>query len=65
MAIFGWLVLIAISCYVTFCFIAGNIVSMGFSGKSMGLLVNILVGAVIIGFWYLTVTQFPFEVSIK
>ncbi len=65
MAVFGWLMLVAISCYVTFCFIAGSIVSMGFSGKSMGLFVNILGGAVIIGLWYFTATQFPFEVSIK
>ncbi|AUR98224.1 TMhelix containing protein [Vibrio phage 1.248.O._10N.261.54.F1] len=65
MAIFGWLMLVVISCYATFYFIAGSIVSMGFSGKSMGLTTNILGGAVIIGLWYFTAIQFPFEVSIK
>ena len=65
MAIFGWLMLVAISCYVTFGFIAGNIVSMGLSGKSIGAIVNILGVSVIAGLWYFTATQFPFEISIK
>ncbi|CAM0012173.1 hypothetical protein VPHK359_0044 [Vibrio phage K359] len=65
MAIFGWLMLVAISCYVTFGFVAGSIVSIGLGGKTMGALVNVLGGSVILGLWYFTATQFPFEVSIK
>tara|TARA_B100001057_G_scaffold42149_1_gene37728 strand:- start:143 stop:340 length:198 start_codon:yes stop_codon:yes gene_type:complete len=65
MAIFGWLVLVAIALYVTFYFIAGNLVSMGLGGKTMGLFLNILGCVVIIGIWYFISVQLPFEIRVK
>lgn len=65
MDIFGWLMLVAISCYATFGFIAGSVLSIGFSGKSMGAIANVVGLSVILCLWYLTVSNFPFEVAVK
>lgn len=65
MVIFGWVVLFLVACYATFCFAAGNLVSLGFSGKVMEWIPNLLILILSATLWYFVYTEFPFSVSIK